>query len=103
MQPGSIIIDLAAEGGGNCELSRPGETVVEQHVTIMAPLNLPSSMPRDASTLFSRNLTSFILTFWQEQEKDFYLDLSDDIIKGAMLTHNGEIVHGPTREALARE
>lgn len=103
MQPGSIIIDLAAEGGGNCELSNPGETVVEQHVTIMAPLNLPSSMPRDASTLFSRNLTSFILTFWQEQEKDFYLDLSDDIIKGAMLTHNGEIVHGPTREALARE
>jgi NAD(P) transhydrogenase subunit alpha len=102
MQPGSIIIDLAAEGGGNCELSRPGETVVEQHVTIMAPLNLPSSMPRDASTLFSRNLTSFILTFWQEHEKKFYLDLSDDIIKGAMLTHDGEIVHEPTREALAR-
>jgi NAD(P) transhydrogenase subunit alpha len=102
MQPGSIIIDLAAEGGGNCELSKPGETVLEQNVTIMAPLNLPSSMPRDASTLFSRNLTSFILTFWQEQEKKFYLDLSDDIIKGAMLTHDGEIVHGPTREALAR-
>lgn len=102
MQPGSIIIDLAAEGGGNCELSKPGETVLEQNVTIMAPLNLPSSMPRDASTLFSRNLTSFILTFWQEHEKKFYLDLSDDIIKGAMLTHDGEIVHGPTREALAR-
>lgn len=102
MQPGSIIVDLAAEGGGNCELSRPGETVVENHVTIMAPLNLPASMPRDASTLFSRNLTSLVLTFWQEKEKEFNLDLSDDIIKGALLTHGGEVVHGPTREALAR-
>jgi len=102
MRPGSIIVDLAAEGGGNCELSKPGETVVENRVTIMAPLNLPSSMPRDASTLFSRNLTSLILTFWQEEEKKFNLDLSDDIIKGAMLTHGGEVVHGPTREALAK-
>lgn len=102
MQPGSIIVDLAAEGGGNCELSRPGETVVEDHVTIMAPLNLPASMPRDASTLFSRNLTSLVLTFWQENEKEFKLDLSDDIIKGAMITYDGEVVHGPTREALAK-
>jgi len=102
MQPGSLIMDLAAEGGGNCELSKPGETVVEHGVTIMAPLNLPSAMPRDASTLFSRNLTSFVLTFWQDKEKRFNLDLNDDIIKGAMLTHGGEVVHGPSRDALAK-
>jgi H+-translocating NAD(P) transhydrogenase subunit alpha len=102
MQPGSIIVDLAAEGGGNCELSKPGETVVEHGVTIMAPLNLAAAMPRDASTLFSRNLTSFVLAFWQEKETRFNLDLEDEIIKGAMITHGGEVTHGPTREALAK-
>jgi H+-translocating NAD(P) transhydrogenase subunit alpha len=102
MQPGAVIVDLAAEGGGNCELSKPGETVVEQGVKIIAPLNLPSSMPRDASTLFSRNLTTFILAFWQEKEKAFNLDRNDDIIKGAMITHAGEVVHGPTRDLLAK-
>ena len=102
MKPGSVIVDLAAEGGGNCELSKPGETVVEHGVTIMAPLNVPSAMPRDASTLFSRNLTTFVLAFWQEKEKRFHLDLSDEIIKGAMLIHGGEVVHGPTRDALAK-
>lgn len=102
MQPGSVIVDLAAEGGGNCELSQPGTTVVENGVTIMAPLNVPSTMPHDASTLFSRNLTTFVLTFWNDTDKRFDLDLSDDIIKGTLLTHGGEIVHGPTREALAK-
>jgi H+-translocating NAD(P) transhydrogenase subunit alpha len=102
MQPGSLIVDLAAEGGGNCELSRPGETVVEHGVKILAPLNLPSGMPRDASTLFSRNLTTFVLAFWQETERQFKLDVSDDIIKGALITHGGEITHGPTRDALAK-
>jgi NAD(P) transhydrogenase subunit alpha len=102
MQPGSIIVDLAAEGGGNCELSKPGSTVVEYGVTIMAPLNLAAAMPRDASTLFSRNLTSFVLAFWQEKETRFNLDLEDEIIKGAMITHGGEVTHGPTREALAK-
>ncbi len=102
MQPGSVIMDLAAEGGGNCELSKPGDTVVEQGVKIIAPLNLPSSMPRDASTLFSRNLTTFILAFWQEKEKVFNLDRNDDIIKGALITHAGEVVHGPTRDLLAK-
>jgi len=102
MQPGAVIMDLAAEGGGNCELSKPGETVMERGVKIVAPLNLPSSMPRDASTLFSRNLTTFILAFWQEKEKAFNLDRNDDIIKGAMITHAGEVVHGPTRDLLAK-
>ena len=102
MQPGAVIVDLAAEAGGNCELCKPGETVVEQGVSILGPLNLPASMPRDASMLFSRNLTSFVLAFWQEKEKRFNLDVTDDIIRGCLVTHGGQIVHAPTRDLLAR-
>ena len=60
MKPGSVIVDLGADGGGNCELSKPGETVQAGGVTIIAPLNLPATMPYHASLLFSRNLTAFI-------------------------------------------
>ncbi|MBI2566029.1 MAG: Re/Si-specific NAD(P)(+) transhydrogenase subunit alpha [Candidatus Schekmanbacteria bacterium] len=102
MQPGSVIVDLASEAGGNCELTRPGETVVERGVKIIGPLNLASTMPKDASTLFSRNLTTFILNFWKDAEKQFNLDLADEIIKGCLLTHQGEVLHGPTRDLLAR-
>ncbi|MFN0136449.1 MAG: Re/Si-specific NAD(P)(+) transhydrogenase subunit alpha [Phycisphaerae bacterium] len=98
MKPGSVIIDLAAEAGGNCELTKPGETVIENGVKICAPLNLPSSMPLHASTLYSRNLTTFVLEFWKDSK--FNLDLNDDIIKGALVTHGGSITHGPTRDAL---
>jgi NAD(P) transhydrogenase subunit alpha len=99
MQPGAVIVDLAAEGGGNCELTVPGETVVENGVKIMGPVNLPSDMPRDASTLYSRNLTAFVLEFWKDNQ--FNLDLKDEIIAGALVTHEGEVRHGPTRNALA--
>jgi H+-translocating NAD(P) transhydrogenase subunit alpha len=98
MQPGSIIVDLAAEGGGNCELTRPGETVIEHGVKIIAPLNLAASVPRDASTLYSRNLTTFILAFWKDNA--FNLDLQDEIIKGALVTHGGAVLHPPSRAAL---
>ncbi|HVP12631.1 MAG TPA: Re/Si-specific NAD(P)(+) transhydrogenase subunit alpha [Phycisphaerae bacterium] len=98
MQPGSVIVDLAAEAGGNCELTRPGETVVENGVRIVGPLNLPSEMPKDSSTLFSRNLATFILAFWKDNA--FNLDLGDEIIKGAVITHNGEVVHAPAKAAL---
>ena len=98
MRPGAVIVDLAAEGGGNCELTRPGETVVENGVKIIGPVNLPASMPRDASTLYSRNVTAFILAFWKDQT--FALDLEDEIFKGALITHAGQIVHGPTNQAL---
>ncbi len=99
MQPGSVIVDLAAEAGGNCELSRPGETVVEQGVKIVAPLNLPSHMPRDASTLYSRNLTAFLLAFWKDDA--FQLDFDDEILKGAVVTHGGKVLHGAAAAALA--
>jgi NAD(P) transhydrogenase subunit alpha len=101
MRPGSVIVDLAADGGGNCELARPGETVVEGGVTILAPLNLPASLPLHASLLFSRNLTAFLLAF--TKEKAFQLDLNDDIQQGALITHAGEVRHARTREALAKE
>jgi NAD(P) transhydrogenase subunit alpha len=101
MRPGSVIIDLAADGGGNCELSRPGTTVIENGVKIVAPLNLPASMPADSSVLWSRNLTNFLLAFWKD--KAFNMDLNDEILRGAMITNSGEITHAKTREALAAE
>ncbi len=100
MRAGSVLVDLAAEGGGNCELSRPGETVHANGVTILAPLNLPSSMPLHASLLFSRNLTAFVLAF--TKDKAFVLDLGDDIQQGALITHEGEVRHARTREALQK-
>lgn len=98
MRPGSVIVDLAAEGGGNCELSRPGETVEERGVRILAPLNLPSTMPSHASLLFSRNLAAFVLAFAKGGE--FRLDLTDDIQKGSIITHDGKVLHAKTSEAL---
>jgi NAD(P) transhydrogenase subunit alpha len=100
MKPGAVIVDLAADGGGNCELSRPGETITVNGVTIMAPLNLPATMPMHASLLFSRNLTAFVQAF--TKEKAFQLDLTDDIQQGAIITHEGEVRHLRTREALAK-
>lgn len=100
MKPGSVIVDLAADGGGNCEGSKPGETVHAGGVTILAPLNLPATMPFHASLLFSRNLTAFILAF--TKEKSFQLDLGDDIQQGALITHNGEVTHARTKEALQK-
>ncbi|HBQ21855.1 MAG: NAD(P) transhydrogenase subunit alpha [Deltaproteobacteria bacterium GWA2_38_16] len=101
MRSGSIIVDLGAEGGGNCELSKPGETIVTKNgVKIIAPLNLPSTMSTHASLLFSRNLTSFVLAF--TKDKAFQLDLSDDIQKGSLITHQGEVVNSRVKEALAK-
>jgi NAD(P) transhydrogenase subunit alpha len=101
MQPGSLIVDLAAEAGGNCELTKPGQTVVHNGVKIIGPLNLPSSMPRDASMLYSRNLTNFVLEFWKDGKFD--LVLTDEIIAGALITHAGEVLHGPTKDAIRNE
>ena len=100
MRAGAVIVDLAAEGGGNCELSRPGERVLAHGVTILAPLNLPSSMPLHASLLFSRNLTAFVQAFTKENR--FQLDLSDVIQQGALITHDGVVKHQRTQEALQK-
>jgi NAD(P) transhydrogenase subunit alpha len=101
MRPGSLVVDLAAEGGGNCELSRPGQTVVEGGVTILAPLNLPSTVPAHASTLYSRNLTAFVLAY--SKDGQFQADWSDEILSRCVVTHGGEVRHAPTREALEKD
>jgi len=100
MKPGSIVVDLAADGGGNCELSRPGETVRIGGVTILAPLNVPATVPYHASLLFSRNLTAFVQAF--TKEKMFRLDLNDEIQQGALITHDGEVKNARTRDALQK-
>ncbi|HEV8177705.1 MAG TPA: Re/Si-specific NAD(P)(+) transhydrogenase subunit alpha [Gemmatimonadales bacterium] len=100
MKPGAVIMDLAADGGGNCELSRPGETLLVGGVTIVAPLNLPATMPLHASLLFSRNLTAFLLAF--TTDRTFQLDFTDDIQQGAAITHDGEVKHARTRDALQK-
>ena len=100
MKPGSVIVDLAADGGGNCELSKPGEVVHSSGVTILAPLNVPATMPFHASLLFSRNLTAFIQAF--TKDKAFQLDLNDDIQQGALITHDGDVKHARTRDAMQK-
>lgn len=87
MKPGSVIVDVAAEGGGNCELTRPGETVDERGVAICGHDNLPATLPWHASTLFSRNLASFVLAFWKDGR--FLVDLEDEILRAALVTHEG--------------
>ena len=89
MRPGSVIVDLAAEGGGNCELSRPGETVDRNGVRIIAPLKLPAQMARHASAMYSRNLFNFIKPAIDGEEFD--LDLEDPVFAATLLTHAGEI------------
>jgi proton-translocating NAD(P)+ transhydrogenase subunit alpha len=100
MKRGAVLVDLGADGGGNCELSTPGETVQVGGVTILAPLNLPATMPFHASLLFSRNLTAFVQAF--TKDKAFQLDFADDIQQGAVITHDGEVRHARTLEALQK-
>ena len=97
MKPGSVIVDLAAETGGNCELTQPGETVVREGVTIAGPANLASTMPDHASSLYSRNVQALLELMTKEGA--LALDFEDDIIKGACITRDGEIVHEGARNA----
>jgi H+-translocating NAD(P) transhydrogenase subunit alpha len=87
MKPGAVIVDLAAESGGNCELSRPGETVVHQDVHIVGPANVPAQLPAHASQMLSRN----VLTFITHIAKDgaLHIDLADEITGAMALTHDG--------------
>ena len=100
MKPGSVIVDLGADGGGNCTLSRIGGTLEVDGVKIIAPTNLPSSLPHHASMMFARNLMNFMLAFWKQDEKRFDLDWNDDILKACAVTHDGQVLHGPTVKAL---
>ncbi|MCW3048240.1 MAG: Re/Si-specific transhydrogenase subunit alpha [Solirubrobacterales bacterium] len=92
MKPGSVIVDLAGESGGNAELTEPGETVVKHDVTIVSPLNLPASMPEHASQLYARNVQA-LLELFLDDEGNLALDFDDEILAGACVTRDGEIVH----------
>lgn len=98
MRPGSVIVDLAAERGGNCELTQPGQTVVHEGVTIVGPLNLPATMPYHASQLFAKNISSFALNLLRDGE--LHLNLEDQIISETLLTREGQVVHPRVREKL---
>jgi NAD(P) transhydrogenase subunit alpha len=101
MTPGSVIVDLAAERGGNCELTQADQTVVEHGVTILGPTNLAASVPYHASQMYSRNVTSFLKHMVQEGE--IKLDTEDEIVRETMVTNNGEVVHSRIRDLLGVE
>jgi NAD(P) transhydrogenase subunit alpha len=98
MKPGSVIVDLAGEAGGNCELSEPGQTVLRHDVKILAPLNVPSTMAEHASQLYARNIQA-LLGLMVSEEGELALDFSDEVIAGACITRGGEIVHEGARQA----
>ena len=92
MKPGSVIVNLAGESGGNCELTEPGETVVKHDVKIVAPLNLPALMPEHASQLFARNVLA-LLELLVGEDGQLHLDFDDEIVAGSCIVRLGEIVH----------
>jgi proton-translocating NAD(P)+ transhydrogenase subunit alpha len=95
MKPGAVIIDLAADSGGNCELTEPGKLIRMNGVTINGPLNLPSTMPVHASEMYARNLQSLLGLFIKNGE--LMPDWNDEVIKGSAYTHQGQIMHAATR------
>ncbi len=98
MQPGSVIVDLAAERGGNCELTQPGKTIQVHGVTIIGPVNLPSTVPTDASLMYARNLANLVSHLTQDGK--LTLDLQDDIVQGLLVCREGEVVHPRVRQTL---
>ena len=97
MIPGSVIMDLAAERGGNCELTKPGEVSVQHGVTIIGRYNIAGTAPYHASQLYARNLTNFILNMFKKDQKS-ELNLEDDIVRETLLTRGGEIANARVRE-----
>ncbi len=100
MKPGSVIVDLAGETGGNCELSEPGQSIIRHDVKIMAPLNVPSTMAEHASQLYARNIQS-LLALMIGEGGELSLDFEDEVIAGACITRGGEIVHEGAKAAAA--
>jgi NAD(P) transhydrogenase subunit alpha len=96
MALGSVIVDLAAERGGNCELTRADETVVEHGVTILGPTNLPATVPYHASQMYAKNVSSFLLHLVEDGR--LKLDLEDEITEQTLLTRGGEVVHRQVAE-----
>jgi hypothetical protein len=94
MKPGSVVVDLASDGGGNCAATKPGEAITtDKGVKVLGYYNWPGRIPVAASTLYAKNLLTFLTTFWDKDAKAPKLPPEDDIVKGVMLTRGGAIVH----------
>ena len=100
MKPGSVIVDLAAEQGGNCECSEAGKDVVKHGVTIIGPINLPASMPIHASEVYAKNISA-LLALMINKDKQLEINFTDDILDGSCVTHNGEIRSQRVKDALS--
>ena len=98
MPPGAVVVDVAAEQGGNCELTRPGETVTRGAVSILGPLNLPSTVPQHASQMYGKNVATFLALLVAGGE--LKIDLADEIVRETLVTRDAEVVHPRVREAL---
>ena len=93
MKPGSVIVDMAVEQGGNCPLSKFGQTVEAHGVKIIGPANLPAELATDSSALFARNLLNFITPMVDKETKALKIDLNDEVVKGTLVTQDGKVVH----------
>ena len=91
MPPGSVIVDLAAERGGNCELTRAGETVVQHGVTILGPIDLPAEVPHHASQLYAKNIAAFLLSLVKNGQ--LQIDREDEIVRETLIAEGGQVVH----------
>lgn len=99
MKPGSVIVDLAVEQGGNCEGSEPGKVVQKHGVTIVGHLNVPGRLPVDASALYAKNLLNFVTLLIDKETKALKIDPADEIVKGTLVTQDGQIVHPALKAA----
>ena len=91
MKPGSVLVDMAAENGGNVAGSEPGKTVVKNGVKIVGTGNWPNQVPKDASDLYANNLFNLLDEYWDKEQKRFVLDLEDDILDGCVIVHQQEL------------
>ena len=99
MKPGSVIVDLAVESGGNCELSELGQVVEREGVTIVGLANLPATVPQHASELYAKNVLALVKLLLDKEGK-LAPDWKDEVLAGCRLTHAGEVTHAPTAQAL---
>jgi NAD(P) transhydrogenase subunit alpha len=99
MSRGSVIVDLAAERGGNCEVTQPGETIIEHGVTVIGPLNLPATVPNHASQMYGRNIVTFLKNM-MTKEGALNIDVKDEITRDSLVVRDGAIVNARVQELL---
>ena len=97
MKPGSVIVDLAAQNGGNCELTEPGEKVVKENVTIIGYTDLPSRLPKQSSTLYGNNIVNLLIDMTPEKDGQLQVDLEDVVVRGTLVTHDGDMMWPPPK------